>query len=155
MLASQGVFSLAPTSGPWGRWLDRAQVEVFGERSAERRVALLTPLRWCDPEGLVITVPEGLLSDGASVPRVAWWLMGGRLALDYIRAAFVHDMACRTRTAPFGSSTDSAVRFYRGLRADGMAFWKADLCRDAVQWFGPQWARSDHLFLWRGFDGHQ
>jgi Protein of unknown function (DUF1353) len=142
---SYRVHTLAPTLGPetqWGRWLDRAQVEVYGARSTERRVVLLTPLRWRDPDGTILTVPEGLMADGASVPRFAWWLMGGRLALDYIRPAFVHDLACRMRGGVFGSSTESATRFYRGLRADGMAFWKADLCRDAVQWFGPQWPRS-------------
>lgn len=42
--------------------------------------------------GRVITVPAGFETDGASVPRVLWWLLPtwGR----YSRAAVVHDLLC-------------------------------------------------------------
>jgi hypothetical protein len=136
-----GVYDLSPRqpvahTTPWGQWVTRSRVEVIGNTSADRRVILLAPLVWRDPDGTEIETPEGLLSDGASLPRSTWWLMGGRLALDYLRSALVHDFACRQRT---GSSVDATTRFYRGLRADGMAFWRADTCRVTVRHFGPQW----------------
>lgn len=134
------VFS--PTIGPatpWGRWRDRARVEVYGHTSATRRVALLDPLTWEEPDGRLIVVPAGFMSDGATIPRVAWWCMGGRLALDYIRPAFLHDLACLVRNEVFGTSGEAAHRFYRGLRADGMSHRRAHVCFLGVNYLGPQW----------------
>ena len=85
------------------------------------------------------------MSDGATIPFGVWWLMGGRLALDYIRAAFVHDFWCETRP-PGSSSHEAAVRFYNGLRADGMGYHQARWCFRGVVKFGPQWGAKPLLF---------
>jgi len=127
----------------WGAWENKGtRVEVLQHTGRERRVVLMDSLVWRDPDGQTIVVPEGYNSDGASIPYGVWWLMGGRLALEYIRAAFVHDISCVYKAqypAMVGSEEEASVRFYPGLRADGMRFMKARLCYHGVSVFGPQW----------------
>ena len=128
----------------WGAWENKGTlVEIIGSTTGQRKVVLREPLRWVDKDGTVITIPEGYVSDGATIPRIAWWLMGGKLSLDYIRAAFVHDYSVVYHNAMAGSWAQSneiaAERFYCGLRADSMGFYKASACRIAVTRFGPQW----------------
>jgi len=56
----------------------------------QRRWRLEEPLGYRSRAGRVFVVPAGFETDGASVPRAAWWLyppFGG----DYDRAAVVHD----------------------------------------------------------------
>lgn len=127
-----------------GRWCNNVRVEAFGDSAATRRVVLLSPLEWQDGNGRVHVVPEGFVSDGATLPPYVWWLMGGRLALDYIRPAIMHDFACTMRRPLYEpTSVDAARRFYLGLRAERMADWKATLCHVAVRYRGPQWTSSD------------
>lgn len=127
----------------WGAWENKGtRVEVLQHSGRERRVILLEPLTWRDPDGREVTVPEGYNSDGASLPQAVWWLMGGRLALEYIRAAMVHDFSCVFKAdypALVLSEEEASIRFYRGLRADGMGFPRARLCYRGVHHFGPEW----------------
>ena len=114
---------------------------IRGER--DRLVVLNEPLTWTDPDGTVITIPAGFTSDGASLPSSVWWLLGGKLSLEWISAAIVHDFSVvfYATTAPFAPSHRvAAERFYRGIRADGMGFNRAKLAQHAVTMFGPQWA---------------
>lgn len=122
----------------WGTWPSSLSVALRDIPNLGRRVMLLESLIWIDPDGRVWRVPSGFLSDGATIPAAAWWLMGGRLALGYIRAAFLHDWLCYTRPK-VPSSIMAAQMFHDGLRADGMSAWRATLCYQAVRWFGPGW----------------
>lgn len=38
-----------------------------------------------------ITIPEGFVCDGASIPRAFWWLIGSPFTGRYRNAAFLHD----------------------------------------------------------------
>jgi len=63
---------------------------VIRKLPAQRRWWLEAPLGYRSRAGRVFIVPAGFETDGASVPRVLWWLyppFGG----EYDRAAVVHD----------------------------------------------------------------
>jgi hypothetical protein len=65
-----------------------------------RNWKLLEPLIWeVDEEGsgMVVEVPAGFETDGASVPRLLWPLFP--MTGSYMRAAAVHDRLCRLLTA--------------------------------------------------------
>jgi len=52
------------------------------------RFILLAPLKFKD-----IEVPKGYKTDGASVPRVFWWLFPPNRT-DYLPCAILHDFLC-------------------------------------------------------------
>lgn len=122
--------------GTWGR---SYAVEVIRLGGGARAVVPQQPVEWRDNSGVVCVVPVGFVSDGATLPRVAWWLLGGRLSLDWLSAALVHDYACVIRPAWAASSAFAVEVFYRGLRADGLSWWRARLAYHVVRVFGPQW----------------
>lgn len=126
---------------PWGIWLAPVEVLVTGSSPRDRRVVLREPLSWENPDGTTITVPDGWVSDGATLPQSTWWLLGGRLSLDWIRAAMVHDYLCAEQTL-VPSNTVASEWFYRGLRADGMGYNRARLAYHATRIYGPQWGSA-------------
>lgn len=83
----------------------------------------------------MIGIPQGTVSDGASIPRALWWLVGSPFAGRYRRAALVHDEECRRRTRP---SPEVHARFYRIARADGASAVLGFLVWAAVRAFGPR-----------------
>lgn len=130
---------------PFGVWTGALDVTVVRVSDGTKRVMLREPLAWTDPDGTTVTIPAGFLSDGASLPPATWWLLGGKLALDWISAALVHDYACVHRPAWAATSARAHARFYDGLRADGMPAWRARAAYTAVSLFGPRWsAPSSH-----------
>lgn len=99
------------------------------------RVRLLEPLVW-EEAGATIVVPAGLVSDGVTVPPIAWPLVGHPLSGSLLRAALLHDWEIAARQAP------SAVvhrRFHAALRASGVGRVRAWLLFTAVRCFGPRW----------------
>ncbi|MEW8494247.1 MAG: DUF1353 domain-containing protein [Candidatus Thiodiazotropha taylori] len=43
------------------------------------------------PDGKKLVVPAGYITDGASIPRFAWSIVGGPMSRPYIYAALPHD----------------------------------------------------------------
>lgn len=100
------------------------------------RVRLLEPLYWREPDGRVIMVPAGLISDGVSVPPLAWPLVGHPYSGSLLRAALLHDWEIVDRAAP---AREVHARFRRALRASGVGRVRAWLLWAAVRLFGPRW----------------
>lgn len=122
----------------FGCWPRAYGIEIYKMKSS-KVVVLNDSLEWIDSGGTHCIVPAGFVSDGATLPSFAWWLLGGKLSLDWISSAIVHDFSCVVKPAWARTNTIAAVRFYRGLRADGMSWWKARLAYYAVKTFGPKW----------------
>ncbi len=100
---------------------------------------LTQPLRYQCRPGRTIVVPEGFITDFASVPRipVAWLLTGDTGH----RAAVVHDWLYQSHER---SRKDADRLFYRILREDGEPVWRASLMYAAVRLFGgPAYHRHD------------
>jgi len=52
---------------------------------------LLKPFEYHPDKGKRITVPEGFVSDGASIPKFFYSFIGGRWTGRYVKAAVLHD----------------------------------------------------------------
>lgn len=105
-------------------------VELFLPRG------LLEPTRYrlCEPLSLAgVDVPEGFVTDGASVPRLLWWLFPptGR----YFLAAVVHDWLLEQGTPwPVANRV-----FHKALEEQGVPVWVSTLMFAAVTVHG--WRR--------------
>lgn len=105
-------------------------------------VRLEETLRYVEPHGVVWEAPAGLISDGASIPRLLWSVVGGPFSGKYRTAAIVHDRYCETMDRPWQQVHRA---FYTASRAAGVSEAQALLMYYAVYRFGPRWeiSRSD------------
>jgi hypothetical protein len=116
-----------------------------------RQVRLLQPLDYTDRFGSLWSAPAGLISDGASIPRQCWTLIGSPYTGPYRRIAFVHDAAYQgggrlvrsdghifTYTR---SDADSMLR--EGMLFEGASIGLADTIYEAVRQFGGDAWRED------------
>ena len=76
-----------------------------------RNVQLEAPYGYTDPEGRDWDVPAGMITDGASIPRVLWVIYPPFTGL-YRQAAVIHDYYCETRTRPW---KDTHLVFYNAM----------------------------------------
>lgn len=89
-------------------------------------------VRW---NGKRLYVPRHFESDGASVPRLLWWLVFPAEDLTALRAAIAHD--CIYRLHPEGWTKEDADKmFWETLIRDGVSRWRAWLAFVGVSLFG-------------------
>ena len=110
----------------------------------EHDIKLKAPLSFVDFENRTWDVPEGYVSNGASIPRAFWSLMGGPLDGPYRDASIIHDYYCEKFTEPWPDEYKRQWRnvhraFYYGMRARGVPEIKAKTMYGAVYHFGPRW----------------
>lgn len=128
------------------------QIEISNERSGyhlslrkhkeNERGDVFTVLhpfkvRW---NGERLHVSRHFESDGASVPRLLWWLVFPSEDLTALRAAIAHDYIYRTHPAGW-SKEEADQMFYDTLIRDGVAKWRAWIAYKGVAWFG--------IYAWR------
>jgi Protein of unknown function (DUF1353) len=101
-----------------------------------RTVTLLRELSFIDPDGLTWTAPNGLVVDGASIPRPLWSIVGSPYTGNYRRASVIHDSYCHTKERSWRATH---YIFYLGSRADGVGDLYAKLLYGGVMAFGPRW----------------
>jgi len=92
-------------------------------------------------KGFVITVPEGFVWDGASVPQFLWSISGIRPDGLLRAAALVHDYLYRHSGDAEGASKlftrkEADVLFYDMIREAGGGWWTAIRAYRAVRLFG-------------------
>lgn len=97
---------------------------------------LTDSLVFTDPNGFDWTAPAGTISDGASIPRWAWSVIGAPFSGRYAISALLHDHYCETRER---TSHDTHRSFYYGMRANGVKTVKAKFMYWAVVFGGPDW----------------
>ncbi len=102
--------------------------------------ALADDLVFRDLYGVVCTVVGGTRLNGASIPKMIWPVIGHPFETDYVYPAALHDAQCGERM-----ETDWLVhdRFFRALKAEKVAKWKANVMGYAVQQWGPTWTTAD------------
>jgi hypothetical protein len=72
---------------------------------------------------IVITVPEGFATDGASIPRLLWPIIGPPIGSTHFLPAIVHDYLCeRSKTKAERTLTDAI--FFKLLRDISVPKWK-------------------------------
>lgn len=80
--------------------------------------------------------------DGASIPQIAWSIIGGSFEGKYRKASVIHDVACNAKNRPW---QDVHEAFYTAMLAGGAEGIKAKIVCAAVYYFGPRWPRSIEL----------
>lgn len=101
-----------------------------------RNMTLLEDFSYVDPEGVEWKAPKGLLTDGASIPREAWTIIGGPFEGPYRLAAVVHDAACNRKDRSWESVHEM---FYQAMLTAHVDQVKAKIMYAAVYHFGPRW----------------
>lgn len=78
-----------------------------------------------------IHVPEGFITDFASVPRLpgAYWLTGGKAT----KAAVIHDYLYRTKICTRKQADDV---FLEAMKATSQSWWRRSLMWAGVRLFG-------------------
>ena len=61
-----------------------------------RKQELLVPFTYIARDGESYTTPKGFLSDGASIPKIAWSVIGSPWVGNYVGAAVIHDYLCES-----------------------------------------------------------
>jgi len=100
-----------------------------------RNVRIERSFSYIDPRGRAWDVPEGMITDGASVPRFFWTAFPPFTGL-YRTAAFVHDHYCQVKSR---SWKDTHEAFYNAMRASDVDDVTALAMYGAVYYFGPRW----------------
>jgi hypothetical protein len=101
-----------------------------------RNMKLQEPFSYVDAEGHQLDAPAGFVSDGASIPRLAWTLVGGPWDGNYRNAAVVHDVGCVTHKYP--SNVTHRI-FYDAMLDSGVGKTLALTMYYAVVVGGPSW----------------
>ena len=99
-----------------------------------RQVKLLEDLTFTDSNKRVWAASEGLISDGASIPRIVWWCVGSPFTGQYRRAAIFHDGYYTHHNNRKREDVDDM--FYEIMRADDVGAIKAWVIYNAVRLFG-------------------
>lgn len=89
-----------------------------------------------DPDGIEWACPAGVYTNGASIPRFFWRIVGHPFDGRYRMAAAVHDVHCQFKVA---SHKDVHNMFFWACRTNGCGPIRAWILWAAVYYFGPKW----------------
>ena len=116
---------------------------VLHDTGAEFKLAYDFVVRIGD--GTTLTAPAGTTTDGASIPRFFWRIIGPPMTGRYRQAAVIHDAGY---TGDLQWRLEGALReydrkamdalFLRLMEALGVSWWRRRLMYLAVRWFGAK-----------------
>jgi hypothetical protein len=101
-----------------------------------RTMTLVTELSYTDPQGIIWDAPAGSVTDGASLPRYLWSLIGGPFEGQYRNASILHDVAYEKHNRPWW---DCDRMFYNAMRCSGVNAVQAKTMYYALYKFGHHW----------------
>lgn len=101
-----------------------------------RHMKLLAPYSYIDKDYKVWTAPKGAITDGASIPKFFWSVIGGPFEGKYRGPSILHDWYCDRRTRPW---KDVDRMFFRAMLTAGVNRLKAQIMYAAVLAYGPKW----------------
>ena len=101
-----------------------------------RLMRLLTEFGYIDPAGETWPVPQGTVTDGASIPRPLWAIVGGPFEGGYRKAAVIHDYYCDVRTRPWPTVHRM---FYDAMLSANVGARQAQILYYGVRLGGPRW----------------
>jgi hypothetical protein len=134
-VATSGCHSAgpAPISEPFGHF-EGVVVASFNEDSTT--MTLTQDFAYVDPRLKRWVASKGLVTDGASIPRAFWTIIGNPFQGPYRNGAVIHDAACEEMKEDW---QDVHLMFYEACRCGGVGESKAKLMYWAVYQFGPRW----------------
>ena len=101
------------------------------------RYVLMKDFSYKDPKGKIWTTKQGYKTDGASIPRVLWSVIGDPYGGGYIKSAVIHDQACDDRKSTW---QDTHRVFFDAMLDAGVSPTKAYILYIAVYNYGPRWS---------------
>lgn len=129
--------SLAFAKGQFQGPLDVRFMSVrSGDGYTIEMVQLLNAFSYRDSAGNLWEVPEGYLSDGASIPELLWIALGGPYSGPYREAAVLHDFYCYTKSRKW---SDVHNVFFEAALNRGTPAWKAKYMYAGILLKGPRW----------------
>lgn len=93
---------------------------------------------YVDSTGIRWQAKAGVQTDGASIPRIFWPIIGHPYEGLYLKAAVIHDYYCTTENRYRKWENVHRV-FYEAMQFNGVGAIKAALMYFAVWRFGPRW----------------
>lgn len=136
ILAAMLAAAIAGAPAPGGTFRGALLVTFMADG---RTMKLTQPYTFVDGAGLTWDVPTGAVVDGASIPQVAWSLIGGPFEGKYRNASVIHDWFCDVRTR---SAEATHRMFFNAMIASGVEIRTAKTMYAAVAAFGPQWGAT-------------
>jgi hypothetical protein len=107
-----------------------------GALEGKRWFQLTKDFEYTDPDGITWRASPPHRSDGTSIPRVFWIILGHPFGNNQRYAAILHDYFCDKRYPTW----EMVHRmFYNALRARGVSERRAQILYLAVYHFGPRW----------------
>jgi len=134
------LFSYSSASESFGVFIGVVQTEWMADG---RHMKSLSTLTFIDPKNVKWIAPAGWTIDGASIPKIAWSLVGGPFEGKYRNASVIHDVACDEKKRSWESVH---IAFYWAMLASGVETWRAKAMYGAVYHFGPRWPRKLIIF---------
>lgn len=119
-----------------GYFKGRVLTEWVKDNKDDRLMRLEEDFVYIDDNGIEWKAPRPAITDGASIPRQFWSIMGAPLSGRYRRAAVIHDHYCKTQEKPH---EQVHKMFHEAMLADGVGPIKAQAMYWAVKTFGPKW----------------
>jgi hypothetical protein len=99
-------------------------------------MTVMSEFSYTDPYGLVWDAPAGSVTDGASIPRYLWSVIGGPFEGQYRNASILHDVAYEKHNRPW---KDCDRMFYYAMRCSGVNAAQAKTMYYALFKFGHHW----------------
>jgi Protein of unknown function (DUF1353) len=99
-------------------------------------MVVLEAYSYSDGNGHSLKADPGFKTDGASIPRALWGIVGSPFTGPYIGAAIIHDVGCDTHKY---SWQVTHRMFYSAMRALGVSEEYAKLLYWGVRIGGPKW----------------
>ena len=124
----------------FGHFTGTVKVEWVRSQGQDLRMKLLEDFSYVDPKSKAWTAQKGYETDGASIPKAFWSIVGGPFEGGYREAAVIHDWYCDKKTEPW---RDVHRIFYYASRAAGVPEQKAKIMYAAVRIGGPKWGTND------------
>ena len=99
-------------------------------------------------EKLKVTAKSGLKTDGASIPRAFWGVIGSPLTGKYVKSAILHDALYASEALPRKQCDEL---FREMLKAEGVSMWRRNTMYWAVRAGGGRvWKRHTKKSIDRG-----
>lgn len=114
-----------------GKFLTDLSIELLPKKRGIWRV--VRPLRYVDNQGRTWTVPAGEETDGASIPRFFWRILGHPLSWEFADCAVLHDYFYRSQIV---CREEADQLFDQAMKSRGVPSWQRLILWSAVRMFG-------------------
>ena len=136
LIVNAGFANGQKTSNVHGKFVGTLQLEPIGDGVHFRVVKTYS---YTDPEGHMLQADPGFSTDGASIPRSLWTLIGSPLTGNYLFSAVIHDVGCDSHKY---SWQITHRMFYDGMIDKGVGEHYAKLLYWGVRLGGPKWKET-------------